>query len=78
MNLVMMEPLLEKHQTSAKNTDSTSKELVFKSTLEKAKELQLNVMLASPFLSGFLLQTPLPIAVLRNRYIPVKHINLLR
>lgn len=78
LNIVMMEPLLEKHQTTLKSAQGDSKEVIFKSTLEKANELKLNVMTASPFLSGFLLQTPLPTTILRNRYIPVKHMNLIR
>lgn len=78
MNLVMTEPLLEKHQPSRANEHKDSKEIIFKSTLEKINELQLNAMITQPFLSGFLLQTPLPTSVFRSRYIPVKQINLLR
>lgn len=78
MNLMMTEPLLEKHQSRPKEKQEALNEVEFVSTLEKLNELQINAMISQPFLSGFLLQTPLPTSVFRSRYIPVKQLNLLR
>lgn len=76
MNIAMTEPLLDKHQSS-KVSDGSS-EVHFKSTLDKLNELKLNAMITQPFMAGYLLQTPLPTSIFRSRYIPVKHINMLR
>jgi hypothetical protein len=65
LNVAMMEPFLEKNQDG-------------ESLLGLSAKLGINVMTSSPFLSGFLLQTPLPTTVFHSRYLPVKHLNLIR
>ena len=75
LNVVMMEPFLEKHQPKVLEGKN---EVEFKSTLKLASELKLNVMTSSPFMSGFLHQIPLPTSTFKSRYLAVKHLNLLR
>lgn len=75
LNVAMMEPLLEKNQPK---TAEGKNEVELKSALKLASELQLNVMTTSPFMSGFLHQVPLPTAVMKSRYLAVKHLNLIR
>jgi hypothetical protein len=79
LNIVMMEALLCKDQAVPKaDRPSGSKEVSLQSTLRVATDHRLNVITSSPFLSGFLLQTPLPATEMKSRYVPVKHLNLLR
>lgn len=46
--------------------------------LDVANAFKINVMSVSPFMSGYLSQTPLPSTELKSRQIHTKHLNLLR
>jgi hypothetical protein len=79
LNIVMLESLLCKDQAvPSEGRSQGSLEVTLKSTLRVASDNKLNVVTSSPFLSGFLLQTPLPATEMKSRYVPVKHLNLIR
>lgn len=77
VNLAMLEPVLLKQQYLP-SPEPNSKELKATSTLQAASQLKLNVMTTQPFMNGYMLQTPLPTEEFSSRYLPVKHLNLIR
>ena len=74
INIVMSEAFIEKHQM----VENSEKKHEAKELLRAAEDLAINVLSVSPFLSGFLLETPLNFQNLKSLYIPVKHLNLIR
>lgn len=69
MNMLMPEVFIEKFQKNKKENQSF---------LKVAEDLEMNVLLTSPFCSGLTLNLPLPTHLTKINYLAGKHLNFIR